>query len=121
MSLVSLAAGQAEIAGTSWLQLLDAEAHGNDFVIIASMVPVTPEGLISLPRRPVLKPADLPGTRFLVQGPNERDVLDAVFKINHLPQSTAISPRAIRPTLCSRAREMLIFALSPTSQSFLKT
>ena len=51
MSLVSLAAGQADIAGTSWLQLLDAEAHGNDFVIIASMVPVTPEGLISLPRR----------------------------------------------------------------------
>ena len=57
VSLVSLAAGQADIAGTSWLQLLDAEAHGNDFVIIASMVPVTPEGLISLPRRPVLKPA----------------------------------------------------------------
>src|SRR5271170_3300763 len=59
-SLVTLAAGQADIAATSWLQLLDAEAHGNDFVIIASMIPATPEGLISLPRRPVLKPADLP-------------------------------------------------------------
>src|SRR5579862_965227 len=97
VSLVSLAAGQAEIAGTSWLQLLDAEAHGNDFVIIASMVPVTPEGLISLPRRPVLKPADLPGTRFLVQGPNERDVLDAVFKINHLAPEHRYIPAGYSP------------------------
>ncbi|MGB0012418.1 MAG: ABC transporter substrate-binding protein [Candidatus Sulfotelmatobacter sp.] len=97
VSLVSVAAGQAEIAGTSWLQLLDAEAHGNDFVIIASMVPVTPEGLISLPRRPVLKPADLPGTRFLVQGPNERDVLDAVFKINHLPPEHRYIPAGYSP------------------------
>lgn len=97
VSLVSLAAGQADIAGTSWLQLLDAEAHGNDFVIIASMVPVTPEGLISLPRRPVLKPGDLPGTRFLVQGPNERDVLDAVFKINHLPPEHRYVPAGYSP------------------------
>jgi ABC-type nitrate/sulfonate/bicarbonate transport system substrate-binding protein len=97
VSLVTLAAGQADIAGTSWLQLLDAEAHGNDFVIIASMVPVTPEGLISLPRRPVLKPADLPGTRFLVQGPAERDVLDAVFKINHLPPERRYIPAGYSP------------------------
>ncbi|MGB8985459.1 MAG: ABC transporter substrate-binding protein [Candidatus Sulfotelmatobacter sp.] len=97
VSLVSLAAGQADIAGTSWLQLLDAEAHDNDFVIIASMVPVTPEGLISLPRRPVVKPADLPGTRFLVQGPAERDVLDAVFKINHLPPEHRYIPAGYSP------------------------
>lgn len=97
VSLVSLAAGQADIAGTSWLQLLDAEAHGNDFVIIASMVPVTPEGLISLPRRPVLKPADLPGARFLVQGPAERDMLDAVFRINHLPLDRRYVPAGYSP------------------------
>ncbi|MFZ3214785.1 MAG: ABC transporter substrate-binding protein [Candidatus Acidiferrales bacterium] len=97
VSLVTLAAGQADIAGTSWLQLLDAEAHGNDFVIIASMVPMTPEGLISLPRRPVLKPADLPGTRFLVQGPAERDVLDAVFKLNHLPLERRYIPAGYSP------------------------
>ena len=97
VSLVTLAAGQADIAGTSWLQLLDAEAHGNDFVIIASMVPTTPEGLISLPRRPVLKPADLPGTRFLVQGPAERDVLDAVFKINHLAPEHRYIPAGYSP------------------------
>jgi ABC-type nitrate/sulfonate/bicarbonate transport system substrate-binding protein len=97
VSLVTLAAGQADIAGTSWLQLLDAQAHGNDFVIIASMVPVTPEGLISLPKRPVLKPADLPGTRFLVQGPNERSILDAVFKINHLPPEHHYVPAGFSP------------------------
>jgi ABC-type nitrate/sulfonate/bicarbonate transport system substrate-binding protein len=97
VSLVTLAAGQADIAGTSWLQLLDAEAHGNDFVIIASMVPTTPEGLISLPRRPVLKPADLPGTGFLVQGPAERDVLDAVFKINHLAPEHRYIPAGYSP------------------------
>jgi len=97
VSLVTLAAGQADIAGTSWLQLLDAEAHGNDFVIIASMVPATPEGLLSLPRRPVLKPADLPGTRFLVQGPAERDVLDAVFKLNHLAPEHRYVPAGYSP------------------------
>ena len=97
VSLVTLAAGQADIAGTSWLQLLDAVAHGNDFTIIAAMVPVTPEGLISLPKRPVLKPADLPGARFLVQGPNERDVLDAVFKLNHLPPEHRYVPAGFSP------------------------
>jgi ABC-type nitrate/sulfonate/bicarbonate transport system substrate-binding protein len=97
VSLVTLAAGQADIAGTSWLQLLDATSHGNDFVIIASMVPVTPEGLISLPRRPVVKPADLSGTRFLVQGPAERDVLDAVFKINHLAPERRYIPAGYSP------------------------
>ncbi|MGH9756461.1 MAG: ABC transporter substrate-binding protein [Candidatus Acidiferrales bacterium] len=97
VSLVLLAAGQADVVGTSWLQVLDAEAHGNDFVIIASMIPITPEGLISLPRRPVLKPADLPGKRFLVQGPMERDVLDAVFKINHLPPDHRYIPAGFSP------------------------
>ncbi|HUO33747.1 MAG TPA: ABC transporter substrate-binding protein [Candidatus Acidoferrum sp.] len=97
VSLVLVAAGQADIAATSWLQLLDAEAHGNDFVIIASMIPVAPEGLISLPRRPVLKPADLPGKRFLVQGPAERNVLDAVFKINHLPPNHQYIPAGYSP------------------------
>jgi ABC-type nitrate/sulfonate/bicarbonate transport system substrate-binding protein len=97
VSLVTLAAGQADIAGTSWLQLLDAASHGNDFVIIASMVPVTPEGLISLPRKPILKPADLSGARFLVQGPAERNVLDAVFKINHLGSDHRYIPAGYSP------------------------
>jgi ABC-type nitrate/sulfonate/bicarbonate transport system substrate-binding protein len=97
VSLVTLAAGQAQIAGSSWLQLLDAEAHGNDFVVIAAMIPVTPEGLMSLPKKPVLKPADLPGTRFLVQGPMERDVLDAVFKMNHLPPERRYLPAGFSP------------------------
>src|SRR5215813_10857221 len=97
VSLVTLAAGQADIAGTSWLQLLDAQAHGNDFVIIASMVPVTAEGLISLPKRPVVKPADLPGARLLLQGPAERAVMDAVFKLNHLPPERRYVPAGYSP------------------------
>ena len=111
VSLVTLVAGQADMAGTSWLQLLDAEAHGNDFVIIASMIPIPPEGLISLPRRPVLKPADLVGARFLVQGPAERDVLDAVFKINHLPPNHRYIPAGFSPDACWQARAMRIFVL----------
>jgi ABC-type nitrate/sulfonate/bicarbonate transport system substrate-binding protein len=97
VSLVTLAAGQADIALTSWLQLLDAQAHGNDLVIIGSMIPITPEGLISLPRRPILKTSDLPGARFLVQGPDERNVLDAVFKINHLPPDHRYVPAGYSP------------------------
>src|SRR5262249_1751583 len=97
VSLVTLAAGQADIAGTSWLQLLDAQARGNDFVIIASMVPVTAAGLISLPKRPVIMPADLPCSPLLLQGPAERAVMDAVFKLNHLPPERRYVPAGYSP------------------------
>jgi len=95
--VIEIAAGQANIGDTDWLPLLDALAHGNDFVILASLFPVAPTGLISLPRRPVRAPADLIGARLLVQGPAERRVLDATFKLNHLPPDYQFVPVGFSP------------------------
>jgi ABC-type nitrate/sulfonate/bicarbonate transport system substrate-binding protein len=53
--------------------------------------------LISLPRRPVIKPADLVGARLLVQGPAERRVLDATFRLNHLPLDYKFVPVGFSP------------------------
>jgi hypothetical protein len=83
--VVELAARQAHIGEAEWLPLLDACLRGNDFVIIGSIFPVHPAALMSLPRRPIRRPEDLPGCRFLVQGPSERTAIEAMFKLNHLP------------------------------------
>jgi ABC-type nitrate/sulfonate/bicarbonate transport system substrate-binding protein len=95
--VIEIAAGEANIGDTDWLPLVDALSRGNDFVILASLFPVAPTGLISLARRPVLKPADLVGTRLLVQGPAERRVLEATFRLNHLPLNYQFVPVGFSP------------------------
>jgi len=95
--VIEIAADQANIGDSDWLPLIDALAHGNDFVILASLFPVAPVGLISLPGRPIHKPADLVGARLLVQGPAERRVLDATFRLNHLPPSYEFVPVGFSP------------------------
>ena len=50
--VIEVAARQAHIGEAEWLPLLDACLRGNDFVIIASIFPVHPAALMSLPRRP---------------------------------------------------------------------
>lgn len=82
--VLEVSAGEADFGDSDWLPFCDAITQGNDFVIVASLFPVTPTGLISLPAHPVRTPADLPGKRFLVQGPNERAMLEALFRINGL-------------------------------------
>jgi ABC-type nitrate/sulfonate/bicarbonate transport system substrate-binding protein len=66
-------------------------------VIIASIFPVHPAGLISLPRRPVRTVADLSGARFLVQGPSERTTIEATFRLNHLPPEFQLIPVGFSP------------------------
>ena len=95
--VVVVAAQQASLGDAEWLPFLDAVAQGNDFVIVASQFPILPTGLISLPKRPMLKPADLVGGRFLVQGPSERNELDATFRINHLPMDYKLIPVGFSP------------------------
>ena len=65
--VLEISAGEADFGDSDWLPFCDAIAQGNDFVILASLFPVTPVGLISLPAHPVRTPADLcrqalPGT-----------------------------------------------------------
>jgi ABC-type nitrate/sulfonate/bicarbonate transport system substrate-binding protein len=95
--VIEVAARQAHVGEAEWLPLLDACLRGNDFVIIGSIFPVHPAGLMSLPRRPIRRPEDLPGTRFLVQGPSERTAIEAMFKLNHLPSDYQLVPVGFSP------------------------
>ena len=95
--VLEISAGEADFGDSDWLPFCDAVAHGNDFVIIASLFPVPPAGLISLPSRPISSAADLAGKRFLVQGPNERAMLQALFRINGLKEDYTMIPVGFSP------------------------
>ena len=95
--VVELSARQADVGEAEWLPFVDAVLLGNDFVVIASIYPIHPGGLLSLPRRPIRKPADLVGARFLVQGPSERTTIQATFKLNHLPLDYELIPVGFSP------------------------
>ena len=95
--VVEVAARQAHLGDAEWLPLLDAVLRGNDYVIIASIFPVHPAGLISLPRRPVRSVQELTGARFLVQGPSERTTIEATFKLNHLGPEFELIPVGFSP------------------------
>ena len=95
--VIVISAGQATMGDSDWLPLVDALSQGNDFVVIASLFPIPPAGLISLPQSPVLKPADLSGKRFLVQGPTERAMLDALFRMNALKEDYVAVPVGFSP------------------------
>jgi len=95
--VVVVAAQQATFGDAEWLPFLDAVLQGNEFVVLAAQFPILPTGIITLPRRPMFKPADLVGGRFLVQGPSERNELDATFRINHLPMDFTMIPAGFSP------------------------
>jgi ABC-type nitrate/sulfonate/bicarbonate transport system substrate-binding protein len=95
--VLEIAAGEADFGDSDWLPFCDAIGQGNDLVILASLFPVCPVGLISLPAHPLRTPADLVGKRFLVQGPNERAVLQALFRINGLEESYTAVPVGFSP------------------------
>jgi ABC-type nitrate/sulfonate/bicarbonate transport system substrate-binding protein len=95
--VLEVSAGEADFGDSDWLPFCDAVAQGNDFVIVASLFPVPPAGLISLPAHPVRSAADLAGKRFLVQGPNERAMLQALFRINRLKEDYTMIPVGFSP------------------------
>jgi ABC-type nitrate/sulfonate/bicarbonate transport system substrate-binding protein len=95
--VLEISAREADFGDSDWLPFCDAVTQGNDFVILASLFPITPIGLISLPTHPVHTSADLAGLRFLVQGPNERAMLQALFRINGLPENYTMIPVGFSP------------------------
>ena len=95
--VVELSARQADVGEAEWLPFIDAVLLGNDFVMLASIYPIHPGGLLSLPKRPIRKPEDLVGARFLVQGPSERTTIQATFKLNHLPLDYELIPVGFSP------------------------
>jgi ABC-type nitrate/sulfonate/bicarbonate transport system substrate-binding protein len=84
-ALTSVAAGNADIGYTGWLPFLDAVAKGNDFVLIAAQMQVSPLGVLSLKDKPILKPEDLVNAKMLAQGPNEKTTIEATLALNKLP------------------------------------
>jgi ABC-type nitrate/sulfonate/bicarbonate transport systems, periplasmic components len=85
-ALTSVAAGDADIGFTGWLPFLDAVAKGNDYVLIAAQMQVSPLGIISLKDKPILKPQDLVGSKILAQGPNEKTAIEATLSLAGLPR-----------------------------------
>jgi ABC-type nitrate/sulfonate/bicarbonate transport system substrate-binding protein len=95
--VLEISAGEADFGDSDWLPFCDAILQGNDLVILASLFPIAPIGLMSLPAHPVRTPSDLAGKRFLVQGPNERAVLQALFRINGLEENYTMVPAGYSP------------------------
>jgi ABC-type nitrate/sulfonate/bicarbonate transport system substrate-binding protein len=104
-ALTSVAAGEADIGYTGWLPFLDAIGKGNDFVIIAARMQISPLGIISLKDKPILKPSDLVGAKMLVQGPNEKTAIEATLSLAGLPKDkwTAIPAGFSPEPLLSKA------------------
>jgi ABC-type nitrate/sulfonate/bicarbonate transport system substrate-binding protein len=94
---VVVASGKAEIGYTTWLPFLDAVAKGNRFMMIGCTVPRSPLGIISLPKKPIRKPADLVGARILAQGSNEQSSIDATLALAGLPKQWTMIPTGFSP------------------------
>jgi ABC-type nitrate/sulfonate/bicarbonate transport system substrate-binding protein len=94
---VVVASGRAEVGYTTWLPFLDAVAKGNRFVMIAATFPRSPLGIISLPRKPLRKPADLVGAKILAQGANEQSSIDATLALAGLAKQWTMVPTGFSP------------------------
>lgn len=94
---VVLAAGKVDLGYSTWFPILDAVAKGNPIVIVGAVFPKNPLGILSLAKKPLLKPADLVGSRVLVQGQNERTAIDATLKLAGLPARWTPVPAGFSP------------------------
>jgi ABC-type nitrate/sulfonate/bicarbonate transport system substrate-binding protein len=95
--LITVSAGKAALGSANWLPFLDAVAQGNDFVVIAANFPISAAGLISLPAKPITKPADLVKARILAQGPNEKTTIEATLALAGLPIDYTFIPAGFSP------------------------
>ncbi|NCF45664.1 MAG: ABC transporter substrate-binding protein [Proteobacteria bacterium] len=85
MPSVSVSAGNAQFGfDNDFRRFMDAVLLGNDLVIVGAQYQRSPGGVISLADRPVKKPADLLGCRFLGQEGVET-IVDAVLTMAGLP------------------------------------
>ncbi len=96
-SLVTLAAGGADVTYSNWFQFLDAVNQGNDFVMIGASFPRNPHGLISLAKKPILEPKDLVGAKILAQAPNDKTAIDATLALAGLPAEWTWVPAGFSP------------------------
>jgi len=79
-----VAAGRADVGVDLLERIVDANAHGEDFVIIGALYQHDPGALMSLPARPIRTARDILGKRIGVQQ-GGRLYVDAILRLNHLP------------------------------------
>ncbi len=94
---VQVASGAADIGvDPSMQQLLQVIAQGNDLVLLGAQYQTDPSGLVSLAKRPVTKPSDLPGLRILSQQGTQQ-LLDGVYRVNGLKPNFQFVPTGFDP------------------------
>ncbi|WP_159040310.1 ABC transporter substrate-binding protein [Streptomyces virginiae] len=92
-----VSSGTAEIGISPGMQdLLQAISRGNDFVILGAQYQTSPGGLLSLARRPVTGPGDLPNLRILGQQ-GVQSTLTSLYKINGIPVDYKFIPAGFDP------------------------
>jgi len=95
--LVSLSAGQIDIAFSDWVSVAGAVAKGNDFAIIGCNFPVSPSAFLSLAKTPVKTAADLVGKRILLSNPANKSIVDTVLTNAGLPTEYEVVPTGFSP------------------------
>jgi ABC-type nitrate/sulfonate/bicarbonate transport system substrate-binding protein len=95
--LVSLSAGQIDIAFSDWVSVAGAVAKGNDFVIIGSNYPVSPSAFLSLSKNPVRTAADLVGKRILLSNQSNKAIVDTILTNAGLPADYEMVPTGFSP------------------------
>jgi len=96
-AVVAVSGGSSDIGYSGWFPFLDALVQGNPMVAIAASEPKSPLGILSLARKPILKPADLVKSKILIQGANQRAAVEATLSLNGLPNDYVAVPAGFSP------------------------
>lgn len=94
-TLVSLAAGQANVAYCNWDQLGQAISRGNDLVVIGAQFPVNPVGLLST--KPLASMADLSGKKVLLPTATDNRIIEVLFRLGGLEVDFEAVPAGFSP------------------------
>ncbi len=79
-----VASGRADVGVDELEKIVDAVARGADLVVVGAIYQHAIAGLLSLPKNPVRKAADLVGKR-IGFAPRDKEYIDGIFALNHLP------------------------------------
>jgi ABC-type nitrate/sulfonate/bicarbonate transport system substrate-binding protein len=91
-----VASGRADVGVDEFEKVVDAVAHGADFVVLGAVFQRGIAGFLSLPKNPIRTAKDLIGKRLgLPQG--ARQFVDAVFRVNGLTPNYTEVPVGFDP------------------------
>ncbi|TDD91851.1 ABC transporter substrate-binding protein [Actinomadura rubrisoli] len=94
---VQLASGAVDLAvDPNMRQVLEVIGKGNDLVVLGAQFQTDPNGLLSLSKRPLSRPSDLPGLRILSQQ-GTQPVLEGLYKANNLKPDFTFIPTGFDP------------------------